>query len=545
MPVPAHSYLGTGSTTSPEALSCLRRDIVSGESSCDPANRASIWRALLVNDQEYTPDLTQARRSRAADLRAQYSLRKPDAELDPLTESPDWTQYYKDEELRSVIALDCARIFPDEPWYQEMPQQTVLLEVLLIWCKINVAIGYRQGIHELAGIIVWVVFQDDASAGKEFEDAYTIFSAIMMNAKAFYAREADGSASITAHANHIQNDLLAVLDQGLCSHLKALGIEAQLYCTKWLRLIFSREFQFDDVLLMWDVLLAADASLYLMDYVCCAMLLRKRSAIMASDYNTSLTLLMRYPAQKTNAASFVQDALHLRNYFTPNGGQAIIDRYSDGKIVNDKPLELGLHKGYSLGALLSQTEKLGINSYVRGAVEEVRRNVTPMLSDPRQALRNGSREGSYTTPATDTFHRDRELASLLSAAIQGLRHGDTQASTITRLEDIRSVLQGQKTVAQLNAKQSVPDKASLRPSSAPHHATPVVIRARSPIRIPAIKSRAPSSRPTTASSLGEDDQDIPLSVSPTKSGSKQVKKADFAYLFGPDTTSTFNRSRHT
>ncbi len=45
---------------------------------------------------------------------------------------------------------------------------------------------------------------------------------------------------------------------------------------KWLRLLFGREFPFDDMLDMWDLLFAEDPSLSLMDLICVAMLLRIR-----------------------------------------------------------------------------------------------------------------------------------------------------------------------------------------------------------------------------------------------------------------------------
>lgn len=46
--------------------------------------------------------------------------------------------------------------------------------------------------------------------------------------------------------------------------------------SRWIRLLFGREFPFDDVLELWDVLLAEDPALDLVDMVCVAMLLRVR-----------------------------------------------------------------------------------------------------------------------------------------------------------------------------------------------------------------------------------------------------------------------------
>lgn len=45
---------------------------------------------------------------------------------------------------------------------------------------------------------------------------------------------------------------------------------------RWIRLLFGREFPFEDLLALWDILLAEDPALDLVDMVCVAMLLRIR-----------------------------------------------------------------------------------------------------------------------------------------------------------------------------------------------------------------------------------------------------------------------------
>lgn len=45
---------------------------------------------------------------------------------------------------------------------------------------------------------------------------------------------------------------------------------------RWTRLLFGREFPFNDTLEVWDLLFAEDPSLELIDYMCVAMILRIR-----------------------------------------------------------------------------------------------------------------------------------------------------------------------------------------------------------------------------------------------------------------------------
>lgn len=46
--------------------------------------------------------------------------------------------------------------------------------------------------------------------------------------------------------------------------------------SRWIRLLFSREFPFEQFLVLWDTILAVDASLDLIDLICVAMLIRIR-----------------------------------------------------------------------------------------------------------------------------------------------------------------------------------------------------------------------------------------------------------------------------
>lgn len=561
--IPAISYLGD-SSTSQEALACLRRDLVSEETSCEPEYRARIWEVLLLDQDEfaYSRDILQASHERAQAIEDRYMQAKPDDAFDPLSESESWATYYKDQDLRKVITQDCQRIFPDEDWFQGATQQRILQDCLFLWSKEKSEISYRQGMHEIAGIVLWVVMHDSQYKAKEkltLTASYTLFEAVMRSMKDFYSTSQDGTPNILSRTSKIQHELLPVLDHVLSARLLDLGIEPQLYCMRWLRLLFSREFPFEDVLVLWDILFAADKTLTIADHVCCAMVMRVRESILKHDYNHALTSLMSYPQPKTAPSSFLQDALHLRNFFTPIAGSEIIERYHEGTIVNSKPLELTLRSGpavsYSIGALLERTDVLGINDYVRGAVEEVRRNVTPLISETRHVLaRPHSRDRSTVsrspiTPSNTNMQRDRELASIIALAVANLKRGESLESNMSRLEDVKMVLQGRKTLAQLNNNEEV-ESPQLRPSSAPQtRASPSAARrALSPIRMPAIRSKAKSPSRAGPVDIQTDSSNfqeaIPLFLSPKRSSLK--KASDFPFLFGEDepAVSTFNRSRH-
>jgi TBC1 domain family member 5 len=154
---------------------------------------------------------------------------------------------------------------PDEPYFRLPETQKTLLLILFIYCKINQDIGYRQGMHELAAPILWVV-QRDALAPMTPDgamltvdgdrlmfdtlntnfiehDSFTLFNLIMRTAKSFYELgEPDkrlnaaptssalyGSSPIVQRSKQIHEVKLAQVDPELASHLTQIEILPQIF----------------------------------------------------------------------------------------------------------------------------------------------------------------------------------------------------------------------------------------------------------------------------------------------------------------------------
>ncbi|ORY82027.1 hypothetical protein BCR37DRAFT_379945 [Protomyces lactucae-debilis] len=322
--------------------------------------------------------------------------------------------------------------------------------------------------HELAGVLLCVVEQ--AGGPNVLANTYALFDAVMRYAASFYEVPSKGESPVCVRANHIQHTLLVQFDPSLAEKLSHLEVEPQMYTLKWLRLLFLREFTFNEVLVLWDLLFAADRTLKLMDFIACAMLIRIHDRLMLpeTDYSAALTLLMRYPHPGTVPALFVQDALALR---AGESGQNLMERYqgsstaSQRQVLAKPPLvetstNLAGVAGYSLGALLHQTDRLGLNNYFKGTLTELSRGVT----EARQVLSRQSTgtSGSPSTPSGS--HVNRELAGHLALVISNLRCGEPLEENLQRLEDLKYVLQGRKSLAELK-QVKVPERQ--RPATAP------------------------------------------------------------------------------
>ena len=180
----------------------------------------------------------------------------------------------------------------------------MLLDVLFVYCKLNRDISYRQGMHEVLAPILWVISCDAVAPNawkdgtndsdlasvcldEDFveHDAFTLFAIVMQTVRTSYELGGDGntqatgppgSSPIVARSKRIHEHLLHHTDPELAEHLAAIEILPQIFLIRWVRLIFGREFSFEEVLSLWDLLFAKDPALELIDLISVSMLLRVR-----------------------------------------------------------------------------------------------------------------------------------------------------------------------------------------------------------------------------------------------------------------------------
>jgi TBC1 domain family member 5 len=227
------------------------------ESPCLAGLRSICWRVFVLlreRDPASWLSLLEETRNSYTALRDEHLkfIKHPEL-LAGLTDDPladdlgsAWASYRKDELLRAEILQDVKRL-PDEPFYHEERIQTMILDVLFLYCKLHSqAGGYRQGMHELLAPIVHVfchdainkadVVGDDsvdatmlAMLDADFveHDIFAMFTRIMQAAGTFY--EVDTRNTIVEKSHYIHEGLLASVDPELTAHLKATEILPQIF----------------------------------------------------------------------------------------------------------------------------------------------------------------------------------------------------------------------------------------------------------------------------------------------------------------------------
>lgn len=166
--------------------------------------------------------------------------------------------------MRAEIQQDVQRL-PDDANYHDEHIQTMILDVLFVYCKTNPTRGgYRQGMHELLAPIIHVLESDavnrstlDASQLQDLDqtmldildynfiehDAFLLFSSLMENAQSFYEinspakapseqpplRQQEQTSSIVERSKFIHEVCLAKVDPELAVHLTSIEVLPQIF----------------------------------------------------------------------------------------------------------------------------------------------------------------------------------------------------------------------------------------------------------------------------------------------------------------------------
>ncbi|KAL2014643.1 hypothetical protein VTN00DRAFT_2168 [Thermoascus crustaceus] len=483
-------------------------------SPCDDGLRSICWKAFFLYDNldrsEWTRKISNSRSAYSA-LRSHFLkyIEHPNdlvSTVDPLAddeESP-WQSLRRDEAIREEIYQDVERCLQENFFFREPSTKLKMLDILFIYSKLNPDLGYRQGMHELLAPVLWVVERDaidkeslkSSGPNEKFNelmlqsldadyiehDSFTLFCSIMQTTRVYYEhgnqRSSNGQAEvppIVSRSQHVLQDLLMAVDPELAEHLHAIEVLPQIFLTRWMRLLFAREFPFEDVLSIWDHLFANGLRMELIDSVCVAMLLRIRWQLLEADYSSALSLLLRYPSPDPHKPhTFVQDGLYLEQKMTPERGASIISKYS-GKLpgstrllnqphANTMPARVGYLRSDSKNTsqssspgrsparinqrnletlfqdvsegLQRRTESWSVAKAVRGAMAEAKRNIQSIQSEatsPTSRPWDTSYFGPVRPPRTKVpdavdlnkkiellEYRNKMLANMLGEALKDL-----------------------------------------------------------------------------------------------------------------------------
>jgi len=303
-----------GEPVSPAATAQHLERVWAGSAS-NGANRALKWRFFLglidPSDKGKWAGQLLAMADSYQGLKAKVMPSLDKVKMDPLsalssgeTQSDEWSTYYKNVDLISFIRNDLDRLYItgiEDGFFQSKQRRDALLAILLIWAYHHPVLMYKQGMHEVAGYVLFCVEEELAAwqktaspsspssssptpsplsplspsslwaqLGPAFQsphtEAYTyhLFARIMDELEPLYdpvsltPKGAENLPFVVQYCVKLQEHYLRNLDPQLCTHLEEQHVAAQLYGMRWSRLLLGREFSAEggELFRLWDYLFA-------------------------------------------------------------------------------------------------------------------------------------------------------------------------------------------------------------------------------------------------------------------------------------------------
>lgn len=285
-----------------------------------------------------------------AKLHTQSLRRFKNVQSDPLSPSQNNSSPFSEAcecddnaELLQSIVLDVQRLFPGDEFFHHnvnsLKIKRLLITLIYTWSKCNSNVGYKQGIHEIFGLVYRNFYLESVTVdGDQYSredmdilslynlhylehDTFSMLNKFLVSSgiiKCFYESEALLLLSIQTF-----NGYLMKVDQLIHYNLiTKLKLESQLWIIRFLRLLLLRELgtDLDKVSLLWDKMAAAESMKVsgtqdllpdLVSFLVVALLIHIKSELILCDFSGALSLLLHYPI----AGQIKEDPNFISNLF--------------------------------------------------------------------------------------------------------------------------------------------------------------------------------------------------------------------------------------
>ncbi|XP_061750677.1 TBC1 domain family member 15 isoform X1 [Nerophis ophidion] len=180
-------------------------------------------------------------------------------------------------EYRSLIEKDVNRTDRTNKFFEGMdnPGLVFLHDILMTYCMYDFDLGYVQGMSDLLSPIVFVMENE--------VDAFWCFVSFMDHMHQNFEEQMQGMKSQLIQLS----TLLRLLDPSFWSYLESQDSGYLYFCFRWLLIRFKREFSFQDILRLWEVMWTGLPCQNFHLLLCCAILDAEKAKIMEENYGFS------------------------------------------------------------------------------------------------------------------------------------------------------------------------------------------------------------------------------------------------------------------
>jgi len=238
-----------------------------------------------------------------------------DPEFDPLSASSDmWQSVYEDMDMKREIEKDIRRTHQTLTFFhEELPEDSmsrnfecnfgmdepthaaVMTRILLLYAKLNPGVKYVQGMNELLSPLYYVFSKDDSDASIHAEaDSFYCFTCLMSFLQDRFIKACDDSQIGLNACLQEYDDLLRRIDEPISDLFNEQGMDSRYYALRWLSVLLAMEFEFPDVLRLWDSFLSDPNKFSFVTFFAIAMIILVRDQILNNDFAHNMQLLQHY-----------------------------------------------------------------------------------------------------------------------------------------------------------------------------------------------------------------------------------------------------------
>ena len=279
-------------------------------------------------------------------------------------------------ELLNLIKVDVERTYKEKEIFLREDIKNMLTCVLYVYAKENPKYGYRQGMNDICGVFLYVLYKT-YEVGEDFEkdtisctysifhsnnnflehDLFLLFTKFMNKgiSEFFLYNSMEYKNSFLSSKNIEERIKLSVEDIYNCddSDLKKRAyilyykrfnkidpefyellvekVEPELFLTRWYLCVFTREFKLEQIVYLWDLIIMyefVEKKLYknkkllwhynIMDYIALSMLINcKPDVSKKQDINELMSSIMHYPTN-ISVEKIAKLALEIYLQFNPD-----------------------------------------------------------------------------------------------------------------------------------------------------------------------------------------------------------------------------------
>uniref|UniRef100_A0A674N215 TBC1 domain family member 15 n=1 Tax=Takifugu rubripes TaxID=31033 RepID=A0A674N215_TAKRU len=181
---------------------------------------------------------------------------------------------------RSLIERDVSRTDRHNTFFSgnDNPGLTLLHDVLMTYCMYNFDLGYVQGMSDLLAPVLFVT-------QNEVESFWCLTGFMELVHQNFEESQEAMKQQLLQ-----LSILLRALDPELCDFLDSQDSGSLCFCFRWLLIWFKREFSFEDILLLWEVLWTRLPCENFHLLIACSILESQRGELIGSDHDFNTIL---------------------------------------------------------------------------------------------------------------------------------------------------------------------------------------------------------------------------------------------------------------